>query len=118
MNKLRNIFMKGLISGRDNISYRDAAHIFNCLYTFEDIDINDMRYRYSETGNNEYYSESYTYELTYKKDTILFLISFFKYDSDKIKILFKDLILARKRFLEIKETVENNLGELKLGIKI
>lgn len=118
MNKLKEVFFEGIKSERSMTAYRNKNYHFTCFYKFYWVDIDKAQFRYREEAENEFFTTNYTYELHYEQYRILYLYSFVKYDKNKIKTLFKDLILAQQKIIETKETIEDNLNKFKLGIEL
>lgn len=113
MNKFKDMFFKGLILGKPIYAYLDKGCFFYCNYSFSNINTKAMKFTYEKDEKN-----NHTYRLFHNLGEVFTLISPVKYGKEEVEILFKNLILAQRNFLKIKKETENNLGNLKLEIKI
>lgn len=118
MNRLRELFFKGLVSNKPTASYLDKNFLFYCNYSYSNINIRTMSFIYEEYTKSNFLKTSYSYRLIHDFGEVISLTSLIKYEEREINIMFEDLILAQKKFLQTRNEIENNLNEFKLGIEI
>lgn len=117
MNKLRDIFFEGLRSEKRIMSYYGDKYMLKYVYGCSMMDVDEINFIAKEYEDGSCHYEAYHRRINGGEFIFLFF-SDIKYNEFIIKKLFRNLILTEKEFIEMKETIENNLNAKKLDIEL